>query len=138
MNSYKYNYYNIINIKPNNHLLLIAITSILLLIIGCLLYVEIYDTKTFYAIANDGILNLDIEIDNSDTVINAQFIKIGDKYYKYRIVNIGDVEVDANNFINYQTYSLIVNRSFQNNEVNKVTFYYNKQRIGLKIWKMLF
>ena len=58
--------------------------------------------------------------------------------YKYQINNISELKIDEIRMINYQTYELVINATFKQNEIIKITIYYNKERIIDKLCRLFF
>ena len=129
-----YNY--LLNIKYKNFMLIIIVLaiSITIFILSCLLFT--YDRYTIYGIWNDNSIIIDVPINNSDAVVKGMFIKIDDKDYSYNIKSISKLQ-EYNN-LNYQTYQINIPKSFKDNQVLNITFYYNRQRIIKKIIKNIF
>ena len=128
-------YYYLLNIKYKNYLL----SSIFIISLGILLVLSIkyetYDKETIIGIVSDNNILINVT-NNSDAVQKSSFIKIEGKEYKYSIVNISELMVSGG--VNYQIYTINVKEKFKNNEVVKITFYYNKQKIIRKIIDIIF
>ncbi len=138
MKSTQYNYYNVINKRPKYCGFFIITTMSLMIIITFILQLEVYSKRVIYAIAKDNLLYADIIIDNTDTINKGDYLRIDRQLYKYKITNISDLMVNESNYLNYQQYELYIGGVFKDNEVIKLTIYYNKQRIIHKIWQLLF
>ncbi len=138
MKSIKYNYYNLMHLNPRNYLLTLLIVVLETLIFSHVLFKEVYSRKNYYAVFKDGYLYLNIDIDNTDAVNHGKYLNISGKKYEYKINNIGDLQVDEIKVVNYQTYELVINDSFKQNELQEITIYYNKERIINKLLKVFF
>ena len=94
---------------------------------------KIYSSKQYYGIYNDGYISINIDITNSDTIKKSNYIKINNNKYSYSISDISSLMADEINNINYQNYKIYINESFKENEIVKIDFFYNKQRIIKKL-----
>lgn len=131
------NYDYIKNIKYAK-LFFIIITFIVFFITLVLLsFVKCYDTYEMYANYDGVNLNVSVLIENSDIIKRAQFFKYNSKIMKYSIIQVSELLEKENN--NYQIYSLkIKGNPFIKNEIVKVVFYYNRERIIKKIIRIIF
>ena len=101
------------------------------------LTLETYSTNLVYGIYNDNYILCSIPISNSDSVISGEYLKINNQKYKYDIKQISELYAIENE--NYQDYLLAtVNNEYKNNQVIKMTFYYQKEKIIKKIIKTIF
>ena len=132
----KYNYYNLNNIKPKFYLLgmlLILLIIVLIIILNC----KIYDSSTYYAVYQDGYLNINVMLDDTDTIIKGEYLKIENDKYNYNINKISELLVDNINYVNYQQFQIDIDKDFLENEIIKIIFLGNKQRIINKIWHVI-
>ncbi len=118
--------------------------SWLTLILGVILFLIIiaslvssYDTYYIYGTYQNNSFYLDIPVDNSDAIKNGYFLKTQNKIYEYDIKEVS--ELKNYNDINYQTYVITfpTQEKYINNEIEKITFYYKKQRIITKIFDII-
>ncbi len=134
----KYNKFVLLNLKPKNSLLLILMMSLLvaLFISSCLVKsYENYSTMA-YCVSEDGnYLNIDTEINDVSKITKSKFLKIDDKKYDFEVIEIGDLMIDEYAKINYQKILLKVNKNLIDNEIIKVNFYYDQERIIKKLIK---
>ncbi len=109
---------------------------ILLLIILASLFSS-YDTYYTYGTYQNNSFYIDIPIDNSDAIKNGYFLKTPKETYEYDIKEVS--ELKNYNDVNYQTYiiSFPSKEKYINNEIEKITFYYKKQRIIVKIFNVI-
>ena len=130
------NYYYLLNIKYRSFFLIfiVIIFTIILLIIS--IKKDCYDEVSLYGVVNDNNILVNVLTNNSDAVQKASFIKIDNKMYNFNIINISDIKVLDN--VNYQIYTINVKEKYINNEVVKITFYSNKQKIIRKIVDFIF
>ena len=130
------NYYSLKSISFNKFWFLSIIFILLIVIIIFLTIVKIYSSITCIGIYQEGYLNISVDINNSDTVINSDYIMIDNKKFDYKILEISSYQVDPINNLNYQIIRIEVKKEFIENEIKEVKFYFHKQRIIEKIWKM--
>ena len=134
MNKETYEY--LLSLKSRNK---IIIYMLLILLIFFLIFIHIretYDTLNIYGIYDQDLIVLEVPLDNSDKIINSSYIIVNKEKYDFSLKSIS--EIKEKNFVNYQTYYLDVDNSFQNNQVLLITFYYNKQKIVQKIYEAIF
>ena len=73
--------------------------------------------------------------------IDSKYVKISEENvkneeYSFKINSISNLL--SENYQNYQIYTLKTNINLKENEVVKITFYYNKEKIIKKIFKIIF
>lgn len=128
------NYYNLQNIKYKNKLFIIVFSIILgiILIFSCI--AKCYSSYVTYAKESGKLLEISLPLENSD-VVKGNKIKINNDIYDYKVIEISPLY--EQNYVNYQNYKIKVNKSFKENEVLNVTFYFKKQRIIQKIFEVI-
>lgn len=131
----KHYYEQLLKIEYKTPILLICIICIFALVIILSFLLETYDVYTNNAIYNDYLL-ISVPIENSDAVINGEYVIINNKKYTYKVMEISELKV--NSYQNYQDYKLWINTEFKQNEVLKITFYYDKEKIYKKIVDVIF
>ena len=110
--------------------ILFIITIILANLIRCY---DIYDT---YAIYNDGYLEVNVNIENSDALENTSYFEYQNRRYYYQVEEISSINIIKNE--NYQTYKLSIKENFKQNKIIKITFFYNREKILDKILRIIF
>ncbi len=119
------------------------------LLIGALLLIAIlfkgYDVIDTNIIITKNKKNMKIyvysEINNTENIINSNFMKIKSKNYDFHVHKIGNYELAENNSLAFQKIEINMDlpRKYQkNNLVIPVKIFTNKQRIYKKILKILF
>jgi hypothetical protein len=124
----KFNYYNLLNLRPKSFLIILLVTMLSLNILFFINNKHIYDIYYFNAIYNDDYLLIYDKNNNSDTIINSSFIKINNKKYKYKVKNI---EIQNNVYV----YKLSLNQTI-NKQESKIELYYPKIRIKEMLKKL--
>jgi hypothetical protein len=132
------NYQNLLNIRPKKYKLLFIMLFISILIIIIILQCKIYDVYNTIGYYSSDCLVLNIPITNSDTISNLKKVKINNKEYSYEIESISNILLDENNLINYQEYQIKLNDELISNMTYKVTLYYNKEQVYVKLKNILF
>ena len=122
--SIKYNYYNILSLKPRILMFLLMLFITTFLIIYYLTYIEVYSQEEYYAIFRKHYLYVNIPIQDSDIINNGKFLKINGTKYNYQIINIGLLNYDEINNIYYQEYVLQISKDFLDNEIKKISIYF--------------
>ena len=126
----------LLNIKYRQFIL-ISIVVILLVICFILGFsLESYDKYMTYAVYNENNLQISVPINKTNNVINSDYILIDKQKYSFSINYISNIEVE--NMVNYQNIYLNNGEKYLDNQVLKITFYYNKQRIIKKIINVIF
>ena len=91
-------------------------------------FIKVKRSITYYGIINDGVLNIKIENTLSDKIKKGNTLKFKDTVMHYKVESFNDYEI-INNLI-YESISLKLDGNYYNNEVGKVTFYYNEETLG--------
>lgn len=111
------------------------------IILGVLLYVsgkvtcDVYNTYG-YILDNELIIN--IPTNYPDTINNMEYIKVDNKKYEGKVINISEVKLDSESLINYQEVKFATNIDAVDNQVFKVSIFYNKEKVIKKIKKIIF
>lgn len=127
-------YYDKLNIKYG--ILTIILVIILLGLIIYMHFLKVYSVYNSIGYFEDGFLIINIEMDNSDVVNNKNYLKINNQKYKYDIFEKSNLLIENN--INYYSYKLKVSDySFEENKIENITFYYNKENLIKKIAKII-
>ena len=123
----KYNYYNLVNMLPKVDWLVVMFALFIVCFLPVLFLGKIYNYKNVYAIYKDNYLYIDMNIDDSDLIINGDYLLINGKKIKYIVEEISDINIGSMG--NYQTFKISINNVMKNNEVSLVKVLGNKQRI---------
>lgn len=130
-------YNTLLNIKiKRNYFLFIFLIGVFFLSFK-ILQIEIYESYNSKAFYQDGFIYLSVPIDYSDTITSGEYLKINKEKYEYKLLNIGDIEIDEVNLINYQVITIEVDKEFKNKEVLDITIYYKKEKIFNKIKEII-
>lgn len=111
------------------------------IILGVLLYVsskETCDVYNTYGYILDNELIINIPTNYPDTINNMEYIKVDNKKYLGKVINISEVKLDAASLINYQEVKFATNIDVVDNQVFKVSVFYNKEKVIKKIKKIIF
>ncbi len=125
-----------ISLKPRKFLgLIILITIILSYIIYLLITTKVYDnyqTKGYITCNETCVL-----ITYIPPEINYNKIYFNNKLYTYEILD-NEIILDKETITSYRKLTLKVSKTFLNNEIVNLNFYYHKQRIITKIKEKMF
>lgn len=123
----KYNYYNLVNMIPRIDWLVVIFTLFIICFMPVLFLGKIYVYKKAYAIYRDNYLYVDLNIDDSNLLINGDYLLINGKKIKYLIEEISDINFGTSG--NYQTFKISIDEAMKNNEISLIKVFGNKQRI---------
>lgn len=127
------NYQRLLNIKCHK-LSMLLIVFILLIIFSIYLgNLEVYERYNLMGIYKENYLYVNVPLENSDTIIKAEYLCINRKKYKFKISNISDLLYDYSLNVNYQEIIMNIEKVFLENELVNITFYYNKEKLYKKI-----
>lgn len=132
------NYLDLINIKYSFKLGLFLFTIVFLALVIYILNQDMYESYSTYGYVLDGNIITKISIDSPDIIGNLKYIKIGSKKYKIKSMEVEDVVLDKENFINYNIVKLKISDRLTNNEAFKFDIFYNKEKVYKKLKKILF
>ena len=130
------NYDYLLNIRFKYFSISIVIIGILMITLLLSIFIKTYTSYQTLGIYMQGVIVVSVPIENSDAVNNGDYLTINGKQFKYKIEDISELQVV--NFNNYQDYYININKNFRNNEVVKITFYYDKQIVLKKIMEIIF
>lgn len=111
----------------------------MIIFLGLLIYIiniKISDVYNTFGYVEENMLNINVPLTYSDTLNKMEFIKINDEKTDLEILNISEILVDKENLINYQVISLDGSR-YKENQLMKVTIYYNKEKVWQKLKKII-
>jgi len=129
------NYVALLSIKYKTSILSLIICIIFLITLGLSIFLQTYTSYSVRGIYQDYLI-VSVPISNSDAVNNGNYLMIDKQRYYYKVKKIS--ELKNLNYINYQDYYIEINKTFKENEVVEITFYYKKQRIIQKILNFIF
>ena len=67
-----------------------------------------------------------------------EYIKVDNKKYLGKVINISEVQLDNVSLINYQEVKLETSVDAVDNQIFKVSIFYNKEKVIKKIKKIIF
>lgn len=132
------NYLDLINIKYSFKISLFILSIVFIIILGYVLNLNIYESYNTYGYVQDELINIKISIENPDVLTSLKYIKIGSKNYNAEVKEIGEVMFDKENIVNYQMVKLKIDERLNNNEVFKISIFYNEEKVYEKLKKILF
>lgn len=130
------NYQRLLHIKHHNYFCFFIIISIVIFLSIYICQKSIADYINLQAVSDGNNLLITVPISYSDTIRNA-ILKIKNIRMPYTITNISELQYDDTTKINYQIYTLNLNKKYQTNEIVKVTFYYNEEKIIKKLIRFI-
>ena len=121
----KFNYYNLINLKPKSFLIGL---NVLIFIILVFVYINnyLYSFQEMDAIYEDGYLLIENNNNNSDTIIKGKYLVINNQKENYEIIQI------YNNDQNKIIYKLKINSTYTNKQIINLKIYYKQRIINVK------
>jgi len=69
--------------------------------------------------------------------MNENTFYLNKKKYYYEIFSLSEILYDYQTFQNYQEISLKIDGKFKENEIVNLTIYYDQEKLGEKIWKLV-
>lgn len=128
MNLFEMNYNKLFNLKQSNfHILVYAIIIFLGIIILLSLYVEVYQINEFYGIYENNQLNVKINEKLSENIYSVDYIEFKNEMLKIKDITFIDYEIVDNNI--FSIVELEIDKKMKNNEIGKVKFYYEKEKL---------
>lgn len=128
MNIFKMNYNKLFNLKILNFNILIYIVLIILAILFIISFqIEVYQIDEFYGIYENNKLNVKINEKLSENIHNIDFIIFKNEKHKIKNINFISYEIIENSI--FENIEIELDKSFLNNEIGKVKFYYGKQKL---------
>lgn len=128
MNLFEMNYNKLFNLKQSNfHILVYAIIIFLGIIILLSLYVEVYQINEFYGIYENNQLNVKINEKLSENIYSVDYIEFKNEMLKIKDITFIDYEIVDNNI--FSIVEIEIDKKMKNNEIGKVKFYYEKEKL---------
>lgn len=113
---------------------IILIVIVMVLFLGNLKVCDVYNTNAYF---KNNKLILNIPVTYSDTILNGEYLKIADNKYDIKITYISDILIDSRSMINYQEVILDIPDNCPENLVVNTSIYYNKEKVFIKLKKLL-
>ena len=130
-------YQRLLHIKYHNHLCALLIFVLLVILSWYIAKKDMYDKLDILAVSDGENLLLNIPVKYSDTLNESTIISIKNKRYSYKLNSISELLYDEVTKTNYQTFSISIEDKFPLNEIVNVRIYYNKEKIYLKVLKLI-
>ena len=127
------NYLSLINIKYKEHISLFVLPIIFIILVILSLVIETSDKLKVYYYFNNNVISVTVPIENSDKIINADYLLLDNKKYTFKVISI---DYDMGN--EYQTINIEANVTKMNNQIGNIVFSFNKEKIIKKIIKLFF
>lgn len=128
MKYFDINYDRLKKLKQTNFfniIIIIIILIISLLLFSCFKYIN--KKISCYGIFNNNVLTIQINSDLSDIIKNGSTLFINNEEITYKILNFEEYQIIENNVL--QTINLTIDKKLYQNEINKITFYYDKEKL---------
>ena len=132
----------LLNIKPHYEIIIYCIIISFIITIGCLFYFKTYDvykTKGYINCEEYCYVRFNIDSNDISLIDNISFISIKNNNYEIKNTEIGEIEFDMDNKINYQTITYEVENVNDNiiNTFQDVKLYSNYEIVIRKIIKFI-
>lgn len=130
---------SLLNIKPHYFQYILVILILSLSILLCSFTIDtydIYDGKGYFICDGGCSITVNDVPENIGKISRIEYLILNNQKYIPTTINIGDIEADLNNRINYQ--SITYDGEFDNiynKTIQKVKIFYNKERIFKKVIK---
>ena len=131
------NYQRLLNIPYKNYFGLIIVVGLTIILTIYIATKSLYDRLDLLAVSNGRNLVLAVPIEYSDTLTKDAVLNINKTKYNYAIESVSELLYDEVRQINYQNFIITIDKKYPLNEIVKVTFYYNKERIIQKVIKFV-
>lgn len=129
-------YDELINIKYHVYQVFIILVGIALIVSLYALKIEVYDVYNTKGYIKNSNLVINIPIENSDTIINGEYLVINDEKYNFEVKNISDVLLSNN--VNYQEVVLEIDSDIPENSIVDTMIYHDKEKVAAKIKELIF
>ncbi len=129
-------YQRLLHIPYHNHRSLLVIFAIIVFLSIYILNKDLYDKVDLSSVSDGNYLLVTVPVLYSDTLKEAQ-LKIDNEYESYIIIDISDLNYDEYSKTNYQIYTIGINKIYPENQIVKLSFYYNKEKIFKKVIKLI-
>ena len=130
-------YENLLNIPYKSFRVFLIIIAISIIVFISVLNIKVYDVYNTYAIYQNSHLILNIPINYSDTITNAEYFKIDDEKYEFEVLSVSEILVDTNAMINYQEVIISYDKVMPENTIVNVSIYYDQEKVLEKIKNLI-
>ncbi len=130
-------YQKLLHLSYRNH---VSMVIIFLLIVALTVYLSsnsLWERLDLIGVSDGENLLVSVPVTNSDTFTKMPVLKINNKRISYTITSISELEYDATSQINYQIYTIQVNKKYPLNSVVNLYFYYDQEKIYKKVIKFI-
>lgn len=131
------NYEKLLNIPYKSFRVFLIIMAISIIVFISVLKIKVYDVYNTYAIYQNSHLILNIPINYSDTITNAEYFKIDDEKYEFEVLSVSEILVDTNAMINYQEVIISFDKVMPENTIVNVSIYYDQEKVLEKIKNLI-
>lgn len=131
------NYEKLLNIPYKSFRVFLIIIAISIIVFISVLNIKVYDVYNTYAIYQNSHLILNIPINYSDTITNAEYFKIDDEKYEFEVLSVSEILVDTNAMINYQEVIISYDKVMPENTIVNVSIYYDQEKVLEKIKNLI-
>lgn len=131
------NYEKLLNIPYKSFRVFLIIIANSIIVFISVLNIKVYDVYNTYAIYQNSHLILNIPINYSDTITNAEYFKIDDEKYEFEVLSVSEILVDTNAMINYQEVIISFDKVMPENTIVNVSIYYDQEKVLEKIKNLI-
>ena len=131
------NYEKLLNIPYKSFRVFLIIMAISIIVFISVLNIKVYDVYNTYAIYQNSHLILNIPINYSDTITNAEYFKMDDEKYEFEVLSVSEILVDTNAMINYQEVIISYDKVMPENTIVNVSIYYDQEKVLEKIKNLI-
>ncbi len=128
-------YNDLLNINNKKSSLYFFTIILIVMILIITIFIKSYSVYYIKGIYDDHYIKFNLLKNNSDTIRKCKYVVINDIKYKFEIINYEDYLIEN---INYQEITIKINYEFEENEVIEMNFYYDYERIIMKIKDLIF
>lgn len=130
-------YAGLLSIPYKRGFLKIIIFMLLIIMLGCVINLSIYNVYETNAFVDGDVIVFKIRPGSNEIIDKKEYILIDNVKYYLDVVDISPVAISKEEQEAYQLVSL-KNNDFRNNSILKINIYYNKEKIYKIIKKIIF
>lgn len=130
-------YAGLLSIPYKRGFLKIIIFMLLIIMLGCVINLSIYNVYETNAFVDGDVIVFKIRPGSNEIIDKKEYILIDNVKYYLDVVDISPVAISKEEQEAYQLVSL-KNNDFRNNSILKINIYYNKEKIYKIIKKFIF
>ena len=130
-------YAGLLSIPYKRGFLKIIIFMLLIIMLGCVINLSIYNVYETNAFVDGDVIVFKIRPGSNEIIDKKEYILIDNVKYYLDVVDISPVAISKEEQEAYQLVSL-KNNDFRNNSILKINIYYNKEKIYKIIKKFMF